>query len=127
MKDRILIDGEWYIRENVIENSKQIYSDPIHYEGLVFEFDDYCFDVSRIYRDDGTTYDALTIEFTDKRPLREDWIVVHWDSMYWFKSLLAKSPEALSTLREMVCERGEREFLHILDVLVERGWLTIEL
>ena len=42
MKDRIQIDGVWYIKEN-----KQEPLDIIFYDGAVYEDDDYCIEATR--------------------------------------------------------------------------------
>ena len=65
LMDRIEINGVWYIREDTIQK-ENIILDPTHYEGYSVENSDFCFEATIIFKDDGTPYNGVTIECTDK-------------------------------------------------------------
>jgi hypothetical protein len=64
MKDRVQIDGVWYIKEN-----KQEPLDIIFYDGAVYEDDDYCIEA---YRD--KEYNSISIEVKDKNTGKKEYI-----------------------------------------------------
>lgn len=130
MEDKIQINGVWYVREDSIkptsdmENSIEL--PPVHTESLTYESKDYCFSVSRIYKDDDQSfYDGLDVEFTDKRSRnRSDWKTDHWDSDAWLLGVYNNEPESLKPANEMMCEHGIKELQFIIKQLLDRGWLT---
>ena len=65
-KDRILINGVWYVRETEPETeTKEIETTDLICS--VYETEDYVWKASKIYKDDGETlYDGIDVEFTDK-------------------------------------------------------------
>lgn len=126
--ERIEINGEWYVKESSLTKTQP--EDSIHIEStlcqhLIFETDECCFDVSRIYRDDEETfYDGVEIKFTDKRPAdRDNWKIEHWDNDRWLVNVLNNNEEALLSARESLSERGISELKYVIRQLIERGWI----
>ena len=127
--ERIEINGVWYVRENSVKSKPKfedtIEIDAIHYEALLFETDDYVFDVSRMYRDDDETFfDSLAVKFTDKRNANRDmWNEEFWDNDNFLLGVLNDDEESLSSARESLCSRGIAELKFVVKQLIERGWL----
>jgi len=117
-KDRIQIDGVWYVR--VDQAQKPIELDPTEFEGIVVEDDCFCFEATRIRKDGGGFYDDISIEFTDKRvkPFKED----HWDSTAWLKGILENDPDSLRGLPDIGSE-GIRFLQAFLQYLTDKDWL----
>ena len=120
--DRIEINGVWYVKEATKEH---IELDPTHFEGYVIENSDFCFEATRIFKDDGTPYDdCVTIECTDKRfENREDWKVEHWDNNHWMRGILNNSPDAWKELPDMGGKANMNFLLAFLQYLTDKGWL----
>ena len=118
--ERIEINGVWYVRENTKEN---IILDPTHFDGCVVENDNFAFEATRIFKDDGTPYEGLTIECTDKRfENRKDWKVEHWDNDNWLRGILNNNPDSWKELPEM--GSGDIHFLQtFLQYLKDKEWL----
>ena len=64
MKDRIQIDGVWYIKEN-----KQEPLDIIFYDGAVYEDDDYCIEATR-----HKGFHGIYVEVKDKNTGEKEYI-----------------------------------------------------
>lgn len=121
MKDRIEINGVWYVKEDQTKQ-QDVEFDFTTYDGRVYESSLYCFEVTRTHADDGTPYPGCTVEFTDKRvkPFKKD----DWDNENWFLGVLDENPASMESLEEKCCEQGVREFKHILNNLIKDGWLV---
>lgn len=116
MKDRIEIDGVWYVRES---NSIEFYE--YDFIGYVCECDDYYFEATRLQKEDGTYNKYITIKFTDKRGGRENWKDDFWDNNSWFRGILNDVPESLQGLKEDNIDIDTvKEFLK---KLVDKEWL----
>lgn len=125
-KDRIQIDGVWYVRENLNQNKKEplIYT---WFDGCVIENDKYAFEISRLQKDDGTYYHDISIEFTDKRfDKRENWKVEYWDNNNWMKGVLNDNPVSLTELKESMDEEDIWILKDILMKMVEKEWLKLD-
>jgi hypothetical protein len=126
MENRIKIGDEWYVKESLINKTEDlIHIDSTMSQHLIFETDDHCFNVSRIYRDDEETfYDDVSIEFTDKSPSdRTDWTVEHWDNNIWMIGVLDNDETALKGARESLSEKGIFELKYVVRQLVNKGWI----
>ncbi len=128
MESRIKIGDEWYVKESTLTPTQP--EDSMHIEStlsqhIIFETDECCFNVSRIYRDDEETfYSGASIEFTDKRPTdRDTWKSEHWDNERWLFYILQNDEEALSSARESLSEKGITELKYVIRQLIERGWI----
>lgn len=124
MKDRIKIDGVWYVREDISEKvskpKKEI--SLTEFCGMVYENEDYCWEATRLYKDDKTFYEGIDIKFTDKRK-EKPWFEDHWDNNEWFKGLLKRNPDSLNFANEVMDEEGVEEFIELLKVLEKKNWL----
>jgi hypothetical protein len=123
MKDRIEIDGVWYTREDNTTPEVIPQLEPsISYEGLVFESDLYCFEVTRLRDDTGNFYDKqCDIQFTDKKLDIDN--SEHWDSVDWMCGILENEVEAIDEAMESLCSQGLIELKEVLKELAEKGWI----
>jgi hypothetical protein len=121
MKDRIERDGVWYVREDQTKQ-QDVEFDFISFDGRVYESGLYCFEVTKLHKDDGTLYPGCSIEFTDKRvkPFKNEF----WDNENWFLGVLNKDPVSIKSLEVTCCEQGVKEFEYVLNDLVKVGWLN---
>ena len=132
MENRIEINGVWYVREETINDSldhlDEEEMDFTFTEECIYENDNYCFVASRIKKDDSEEfYDTLDIKFTDKRDSdRTEWTTEHWDNNSWFRGILENNPESLEHLREVLCDKGVKQFKMFLRKLVEFKWLKMD-
>jgi hypothetical protein len=119
-KNRIQIEGVWYVREDQIEKNP-IKLDPVKFEGIIFENESFCFEVTRIHKDNGDYYKDVDIKFTDKRikPWKED----HWDNNTWMRGVLNNDPDSLEALPDNIGSKGIRFFQTILKYLKDNNWL----
>ena len=121
--DRVNIDGTWYVREDTIQK-ENIILDPTHYEGYSVENSDFCFEATVIFKDDGTPYDGLTIECTDKRfKDRSDWKVEHWDNDTWLRGILNNNTDSWKDLPDMGKQENTTLLLAFLQFLKDKEWL----
>ena len=123
MKNRIEIDGVWYTREDNTTPEVIPQLEPsISYEGLVFESDLYCFEVTRLRDDTGNFYDKqCDIQFTDKKLDIDN--SEHWDSVDWMCGILENEVEAIDEAMESLCSQGLIELKEVVKELVEKGWI----
>ncbi len=123
MKNRIEIDGVWYTREDNTTPEVIPQLEPsISYEGLVFESDLYCFEITRLRDDEGNFYDKqCDIQFTDKKLDIDN--SEHWDNTEWMVEFLNNDPEAIEEALKSLCSQGIEEFRVVLKELAEKGWI----
>jgi len=128
MENRIKIGDEWYVKESSINKTEDsIHIDATMSQHIIFETDECCFNVSRIYRDDEETfYDDVSIEFTDKRKNYKDWKEESWDNDRWLIGVLQDDEESLNSARESLSEKGISELKYVVKQLVKRGWIKID-
>ena len=119
MKDRILINGVWYVRET---GPTLDTSDITECETCTYETDEYCWEASRIKNPEGSFYEDIDIKFTDKRsdPSKED----HWDNNLWFKGVFNGDEESLKEAYDEMDEYGVTIFQLFLKYLINKGWLS---
>ena len=124
--ERIQINGEWYIKETPPESVKPVELDFTHTESLIYETTKYCFEVSRIYRDDDITfYDGVNIEFTDKRYPREEWKMEYWDNEFFIIGVYENDESWIVEALELMDQEGITTLQQIVKQLIEKEWLTI--
>jgi len=90
----------------------------------VYETDDYCWEASRIRKDDGTFYKDVHVEFKDKTV--DNWRSKeseYWDSNSWLLGVLQSNPESLKEARDCMNEEGVKTFREFLGYLNDLGWL----
>jgi hypothetical protein len=121
MKDRIQIDGVWYVRET--EPQPEFLDVKIHTSLSVHcENDDYVWEAIRTYKDDNETfYEGFDIKFTNKniiQPLEEE----YWDNMKWIKGVYENNPDSIKEALEEMNENGIKHFRSFLNELNKLGW-----
>ena len=124
MKDRIEINGEWYVKEKITipADTDPVKLDETEFKSRMYESDLYCFEASLIMKDDGVHYyDNCSIEFTDKRtkPWKEEYL----DNPLWFFGVLDGNEESMKEIPDMMCQQGLDELIYVIEDLIERGWL----
>ncbi len=119
MKERIQIDGVWYIRETEpqpdfidVEITKSM--------SALYENDDYCWEAIKLLNDDDTPQDDIYVEFIDKKinPKKID----YWDNMLWIKSVYENNPDSIAQALEMMTDDGILHFRSFLNELKKMGW-----
>ena len=130
MENRIQINGTWYVKEDSIPQPaptapKFDAALATHFEGYVYETDEYCWEATRIYKDgnkgfyDGTFYDGISIKFTNKITKEEE----YWDNDSWMKNVLHNVQEALEGAMESMNYHGIATFKLFINFLMCQGWL----
>jgi hypothetical protein len=130
MENRIQVNGTWYVREDSTPPRGIILTqnDVTHFQGAVYEDDEYCFEASKIYRnfEGNEKYDdSLDIEVTFKSrgiPMNE-WEKEYWDHLGFFKGILENNPESLDTLSQNLTPEGVKTFKAFLVYLKGINWL----
>jgi hypothetical protein len=125
MENRICIDGVWYVRETPPPTFKINPESVIHTMSCLWEVDDWVFEATMMLKDDDPTdfYPDPTIDITDKRGDREDWIEHDCDNVNWFWGVLGNDPESMPDAHAMFDAQGLAEFKMFLEYLIEKGWL----
>ena len=127
MKDRIEVNGVWYIKENtIVQPTISQLDSGVKYDGMVFESDLYSFDCTRVYDEDGNLYKDgnLCIKFTDKSIIHDiDKFQEHWDNVDWMCGILENEVEAIDEAMESLCSQGLIELKEVVKELVEKGWI----
>ena len=127
MKDRIEVNGVWYIKENtIVQPTISQLDSGVKYDGMVFESDLYSFDCTRIYDEDGNLYKDgnVCIKFTDKSIIHDiDKSQEHWDNVDWMCGILENEVEAIDEAMESLCSQGLIELKEVVKELVEKGWI----
>jgi hypothetical protein len=119
-KNRIQIDGVWYVKEDTIDHGPEKELDVTCFEGMVTEDDKYCFEVTRIMRDDGETfYPGVSIKFTNKTSNK----IEYWDSDEWLIGVLEADPDSIESASECLDPNGLKLFRQFVSKIKERGWL----
>ena len=124
MKNRIEIDGVWYVKEETEDQSAISQLGPgIKYDGYLFESNLYCFDCTRIYDEDEKLYEdsSVSIEFTNKT-LDMDRTEL-WDNTSWMNGFLKNDIIAITDARESLCAQGMLELREVLTTLKEKEWI----
>ena len=127
MKDRIEVNGVWYIKENTIVQPTISQLEPgIKYDGFIFESNLYAFDCTRIYDEDGNLYKDgnLCVKFTDKSIIHDiDKFQEHWDNVDWMNGILDGDEGSIETAMESLCSQGLVELKEVLTTLRVAAWL----
>ena len=125
MENRIQINGTWYVKEDSIPQPTPMAPKfdaalATHFEGYVYETDEYCWEATRIYKDgDMGFYEGISIEFTNKNTKE----VEYWDNDSWMKNVLHKDEEAVEGARESMNDNGIATFKLFIHFLMCQGWL----
>ena len=131
MKNRIEVDGVWYIKEEVATSKfEKLWISElepgIKYDGFVFESNLYAFDCTRIYDEDGNLYKDgnVCIKFTDKSVVHDiTEYQEHWDNVDWMNGILENEVDAIEEAMGSLCPQGLVELKEVLSVLRVAAWL----
>ena len=116
MKDRIEINGVWYIKEETKEKKK---IDIIEYLGCVYESDKYYFKAETNL---GLDEIFLNIEITDKST--HPWKVDNIDNPNWMRDVLKGNSQGFDELDEFKTGNDfKQEFREFLQILTTKKWL----
>jgi hypothetical protein len=120
MKDRIQINGVWYVRETQPEEI--ILDDLTQTLNIIYENGNYSWEATRIYKDDGETfYDTFDVEFTDKT--KTPWHTEYLDNNSFFKGVLENDAHSMKLAEETMDNKGIKHFKAFLKYLKEKGWM----
>jgi superfamily I DNA and RNA helicase len=119
MKERIQIDGVWYVRET--ESQPEFIDVEINTSiSALYENDDYCWEAIKLINDDGTHQDDIYVEFTDKNKTLKK--IDYWDNMLWIKGVYEYNPDSIEQASEMMSDDGILHFRSFLNELKKIGW-----
>ncbi len=126
-KDRIQIDGIWYVKEDTSKNGlKDLTSNEIIKSvSLTYETDKYYWEATMLYLEDfETLYPDVSIKFKDKRG---DSIKAYdyWDNPIWFADIFHNKPSAIKDAKELMCDEGLEDLKSFLKFISMEGWLNL--
>ena len=118
-KDRIQIDGVWYVREDNIED-EPIKLEVVETQGYLVENTNFSYDATRIANDEGGFYEGVDIQVTDKRskPWKED----NWDNNNWMRGVLEYDPVSWKELPDLGSE-DIKFLMAFLQYLKDKEWI----
>ena len=118
-KDRIQIDGVWYVREDNIED-EPIKLEVVETQGYLVENTNFSYEATRIGNDEGGYYEGVDIQVTDKRskPWKED----NWDNNNWMRGVLEYDPVSWKELPDLGSE-DIKFLMAFLQHLKDKEWI----
>lgn len=119
MKNRINIDGVWYVKE---EEEKKNPVDLYYYYEAVYEDSNY-YMKAHVFLDNNTLKvnpTSLRFEITDKR--QNTWQEEYWDNIDWLRYLHLREGKQMREAEEAIGKDGLNIVLSMLDELKEKGW-----
>ena len=133
MKDRIQVDGVWYVRETstlpIVEIDEMLVT---NYLGCTWESDNWAFEATAILKDEAEDLsdiynNGISIDITDKRPADRDlWVEHNCDNENWFIGVYEGNLESIPEAEEMLDEQGIAEFRGFIGYLIDKGWILKE-
>jgi hypothetical protein len=124
-KDRIQINGEWYVKENTIEpliNPRDV----TYSIECVWEDTNWCFVASLSAKEDdfNDCYDDVFMKITDKRVKgRENWVEEDVDNPKWILGVLEGNLDSMEEANKMFDDEGLKYFKAFALYLIDKGWL----
>ena len=133
MKERIQVDGVWYVRETstlpIVEIKPNSVTNTL---GCVWESREWCFEATAILRDEAEDltdiYTIIDIVITDKRSENRDEWIEHdsCDNSNWFIGVYEGNPDSMEEAEEMMDAQGIAEFRGFISHLIDKGWIVKE-
>ena len=119
IKDRIQIDGVWYVKEDN-QKDEPIELDVIETHVCLVENTNFCYEATRMIKEEGVFYDDIDIKVTDKRekPWKED----HWDNNNWMRGVLEYDSQSWKELPDLGGE-DTKFLMAFLQHLKDKEWL----
>lgn len=133
-KDRIQIDGEWYVKESTLTSTNTNTlalpieideSEPTFFRGCVFEDDTFCFEATNLTDKDGDIYGGLEIEVTNKK--EPDWQnkpKEYIDNEKFLVSLLDNDEESIDEVLKFLDASQASYLIAFVKFLRDRGWVS---
>ena len=130
-KDRIQIDGVWYVKESAQTQPIQINPGDVTLSlERCWETRDWCFTATVIMKDSDCLddfYPDPSVKITDKRLGNNDtWITHESDNPRWMLGVLDDSPDSMPDAIEIFGTGGLEEFRAFIRHLIEANWIEIE-
>jgi hypothetical protein len=130
-KERILLNGVWYVRETPIEEVEIKPNEVTNAIYCTWESKSWAFTGHVLLREDAETlddyYDHSWIDITDKRfENGGDWVEHKTDNPNWYVGILEGNPESMVEADEIFDEQGLVEFRAFIRYLINRGWIKRE-
>jgi hypothetical protein len=116
-KDRIQINGVWYVKERTKSEIT-----PNYFLGAIIEKDEYCFEGSVLLKDDSIWEGTFSIEYTDKRQsLTES---DFWDNQSFIEGILNRDNEQINVLTMSMGMSKDtiEDLIAFLRCLKDKGW-----
>jgi hypothetical protein len=134
MKERIQVDGIWYVRETsilpIVEIKEMSVTNTL---GCIWESDNWCFEATAILRDEAEDLtdiynQIIDIVITDKRSENRDEWIEHdsCDNSRWFIGVLEGDSDSMEEADEMLDAQGIAEFRGFISHLIDKGWIVKE-
>ena len=131
MKDRIQVDGVWYVRESstlpIVEIKPRDVTNSL---SCTWESDEWCFEATAILREEAVDLTdiyttIIDIAITDKRSSdRDEWIEhKDCDNKNWFIGVYEGNPESMPDANKIFDEQGIAEFRGFIGHLIQKGWI----
>ena len=134
-KDRIQIDGIWYVREtDAIPDPLRMTTidefDVTRSLSRVWENDDWAFDAKILLAPDGTeledTWGDCWLTITEKVGNHDAWVKHSIDNPTWMLGVYEGDPLSMREATKMMTSEGIRLFRDFLSLLIKNGWLKKE-
>jgi len=127
-KDRIQIDGVWYVKESTQPEPLNPGDVTLSVE-RTWETRNWCFSATVIMKDDSDSMDDFypdpSLKIIDKRLGDRNSSVTHEaDNPRWATGVLDNNPESMSEAHEMFDSQGLEEFRAFVRYLIEIKWIV---
>lgn len=123
--ERILINGDWYVKESSQEVEENINVDFTFTNSCTVDTDNFRFEAVRYMMDDNEGfYPNISIDVTIKKGDRKSWSEEFWDNPLWLKGVMNNDNESLESFTAIVKEKYDQQvFIKMLFKLNDMGWL----
>lgn len=121
VKDRIQIDGVWYVKEK--ENSKVELQDLTYSQNCLLELDKCSFEAVKIFSDYNNKIflkNSLYITYVNKQTQNKEC----WDNNTWMRQLINGNKEALNEVSDTLLNDEIQQLKLFIGKLIEDEWLN---
>jgi hypothetical protein len=130
MKDRIEINGIWYVKE---DKQHTLVIDEIDDGNVtdsldcIWETHEYCFIATVLLRDIAEEltdfYRSPFFKITDKRTGgKKDWVEHDVDNTNWLLEVLEGDSDSMESAYEMFDENGIKQLRTFISYIIKKGW-----
>lgn len=128
MKDRIEINGVWYVKEELKIPTGEPTYDIVNSLECLYESKDFCFEATVLLKDEAETVNEyssfVSIEVTDKRKPKEKRETYDIDNPQWVLDTLKDNTEATLDFNNVFnSPQGLKEYREFIEIIKEKGWL----